>query len=634
MLIEVNKKKILIKEKKRKLKSYEKNQLYFYGFKRNPDTGSFYSDNEGTNELLIKVLEYFKNEKISFSVNPECKKIIDNIKSRRYEFQKIKKAAKDYKDGIYDLKDYYSFSKKINKLVKRRLKDHQIKAAFHQSIIKNGANFSVPGSGKTSVVLSVFEKLRLEKRVNFLFIIGPASCFGPWQTEFLLNFGRKANFYIFAGGDQLERKSMYYSVNENLKEIYFTTFQTLNNDQQFVIDFFKRKNIKPFLVVDEAHYIKQINGLWANAVLKISKYARYRCVLTGTPIPKSYEDIFNLFKFLWPDNEPLDEELKVKILSKDKKYIDVNLKRELESNIGPLFYRVRKSDLGLLEPNFNPAFLIDMNKFESIIYDAIQNKIRDYAKNDYMRNIDFVNRLKRGRIIRLRQAVSYVKLTNTVIQDYGEHFFNEDSDLIKIILDYDKLEKPAKLEFLIKIIEDIRKRDKKIVIWSSFIGSLKLISTYLNKRKFRNKIIYGKVPTEKNSIEEIETRESIIKEFLNIKSDLDILLANPAACSESISLHKTCYHSIYYDLSYNCAQYLQSLDRIHRVGGSELKKANYYFLQYNNTIDQDIKENLDEKAERMYELIDKEYSIYSLDMFEDTGDDIKAFNRIFGKEDV
>ena len=130
-------------------------------------------------------------------------------------------------------------------------------------------------------------------------------------------------------------------------------------------------------------------------------------------------------------------------------------------------------------------------------------------------------------------------------------------------------------------------------------------------------------------MDEEETREKIRNEFMELGSGLDVLVANPAACGESISLHKTCYHAIYYDLSYNCAQYLQSLDRIHRVGGSEVNQANYHFLQYENTIDQDILWNLDKKASRMYELIEEDYNIYSLDMFEED-EDVEAYNRMFG----
>ncbi len=55
-----------------------------------------------------------------------------------------------------------------------------------------------------------------------------------------------------------------------------------------------------------------------------------------------------------------------------------------------------------------------------------------------------------------------------------------------------------------------------------------------------------------------------------------------------IASSSACSHAIYYDLSYNCAQYLQSLDRIHRVGGSERVVAHYEFLQSAGTIDEDI----------------------------------------------
>src|SRR5262249_7274827 len=45
-----------------------------------------------------------------------------------------------------------------------------------------------------------------------------------------------------------------------------------------------------------------------------------------------------------------------------------------------------------------------------------------------------------------------------------------------------------------------------------------------------------------------------------------VLVANPAACGEGISLHEVCHHAIYVDRNYNAAQYLQSEDRLHRLG--------------------------------------------------------------------
>ena len=113
-------------------------------------------------------------------------------------------------------------------------------------------------------------------------------------------------------------------------------------------------------------------------------------------------------------------------------------------------------------------------------------------------------------------------------------------------------------------------------------------------------------------------------------SGVDVLVANPAACAESISLHKACSHAIYYDLSYNCAQYLQSLDRIHRVGGSENKVAHYHFLQYEDSLDADILANVQAKADKMSQIIDQDYPIYSLDMCAED-EELEAYDRLFGR---
>lgn len=64
------------------------------------------------------------------------------------------------------------------------------------------------------------------------------------------------------------------------------------------------------------------------------------------------------------------------------------------------------------------------------------------------------------------------------------------------------------------------------------------------------------------------------------------------------------------------------------MGGSETNQANYHFLQYEGTIDQDIQSNLENKARKMQEVIDDDYAVYSLNMSEED-DDIEAYERLF-----
>ena len=630
MLIDVSKDTIIINDTNSPLKSYQISQISFWGFLKASEGDAYKLFSKDINSVLLKLLRYFDGEEVSYSLSPAAREYLLCLTDSIDKFQKIKDTGEEFKGGIFDSGKFNEFLSFIAKSIHRQLKEHQIKAAFHLYLISNSANFSVPGSGKTAVILTVYEKLRLEKKVNLLLVIGPPACFGPWRTEFKLTLGRDPEWRVLAGGEQAQRKSEYFSLPSQVAELYLTTYQTLLNDQEQLGIFLGRSGIRAFLVVDEAHYIKQINGSWANAVLSISKYAKYRCVLTGTPMPKSYKDVFNLFDFLWPGYSPINPDTKIRIEIEENNDTQ-SAKELLKETIGPLFYRVRKSELGLIPPQFHPPRILRMNKYEQLIYDAVENRIRDYSKQDYLRNIDFVKILIRGRITRLRQCVSYAKLLSNALEDYDELLVQRQSNLMQLISDYDSLEIPKKLEYLIEFVGDLQRRKQKVVIWSHFIGTLKLITNSLAQSGYKCKLIYGDTPVEQMSIHDEETREKIRDEFVDPHSGLDILVANPAACGESISLHKTCFNAIYYDLSYNCAQFMQSLDRIHRVGGSEINQANYYFLQYENTIDQDIKNNLERKAQKMYDVIEEDYAIYSLDMFGED-DQIEAYERLFGKK--
>lgn len=611
------------------LKKYQLSQLEYYGYRI--IQGRVIKDTSVPEPEVLKLLDYFKEEEIDIDINDDTKGKIDQYINEKKEISDLFRLGTCIKNGEIDSSDFLSFTNFTDKLP-RKLKQHQLKSAYHLYSLKNAANFSVPGSGKTSVVLSAYEKLKEEKQCNVLFVIGPPSCFQPWRSEFHDTLGRIPDTIILSGGDKESRKSEYYRSPANSHELYLATFQTALNDFTEIIKFLAQKGILAFVVIDEAHYIKQIAGSWSKALMSIGKHAIFKSVLTGTPTPKNYKDIFNLFDFLWEENSPLSESDKIQINIWEKEKQNLEAKQLLQEKIGPVFYRVRKKDLGLKPAVFHEPIVIDMNTYEQKIYRYAIAKAMDLSEKDYFSNDEILHKLWRGRMIRLRQSTSYPKLLLSVIEEYSETFL-QDSELKTIIKNYDDLEIPGKLQKLTELVIDLNKRKQKVLIWSNFIGTLELIRSHFLKLNLRCELIYGKTPIRKDDhvqVSDEKTREDIRDEFIDPHSGLDILVANPAACAESISLHKTCFHAIYYDLSYNCAQYIQSLDRIHRVGGSEFKTANYYFLQYKNSVDQDIKKNLETKANKMYDLIEQDYAIYDLDLYEELpDDDIDAYRRLF-----
>ncbi|MCC6695794.1 MAG: DEAD/DEAH box helicase [Candidatus Hydrogenedentes bacterium] len=604
-------------------------QLAFWGFEFNPVTKLFRSPEGRAAELAVKVTAYLARCERPFVVEPPAEAFVLERRDADLKLQQCVDRGRQFKNAGLDYTSSTDFLTFLNARIPRKLKEHQCKAALHLLAVDNGANFSVPGSGKTTVVLSVFQHLRERGDLDALFVVGPPACFGPWRMEFEEVVGRPPSYVILAGGDVDDRRGKYQVNKDSVCELYLTSYQTLQRDWEQVRLLFKYQGIRFFFIMDEAHYIKQVNGAWATAALNVARYAEKRCILTGTPFPRSYSDAFNLFEVLWPESAPISERQKHKIQFLSQKGDFAEASMVLEEAVAPLFYRVRKEDLGLAAQRFHAPIEVEMHSYEKRVYDAILDKICHASQSDYFRDLEVTMRLRRGRIMRLRQCVSYTALLGTAIEDYSEDLLEGSHSLADVIRRYDELEVPGKLDALLGLVQDLRKQGEKVVIWSNFVRTLELIRDTIHKLGIGVGLIYGKTPAENVNVCEELSREGIIREFVRPDSGIDVLAANPAACAESISLHKTCSHAIYYDLSYNCAQYVQSLDRIHRVGGSEDKEAHYHFLQYRDSLDQDVFANLQGKAARMSKIIDQDYPIYSLDMFGDD-EELEAYARLFG----
>ena len=180
----------------------------------------------------------------------------------------------------------------------------------------------------------------------------------------------------------------------------------------------------------------------------------------------------------------------------------------------------------------------------------------------------------------------------------------DDIDLQKLIRTYDENEKPAKLLKLKHLVKELVSNKKKVLIWSTHRATIDLVFNELKIERINIKQITGST--------EDDERKIIKKEFNNPSSALQAIIATPQSSAESISLHKDCQNAIYYDLNFNAAQFIQSLDRIHRVGGSEEKEVNYNFLHYEDSIDIKIYKRVFEKADLQMQVIEDDSSIFSI----------------------
>jgi len=580
-------------------------QLKYFGLNNFNDDGKNFEGNIETTKL-VPILNYLDKKQIKANLNTGIKVFLKDLKNKEIEKKKKEKFLISLKQNP-DKDDYDDFVASIENLnLKRKLETHQLKSLHHLNSCSSAAVFSVPGSGKTSVVLAYYEKLKLEGKVDHIFIVGPVNSFVSWVKEFSLNINRGLNSMILGSNIKKEDRKIFYSQKLNC-EMIMAHFSTIANDIESLKKFFHYNKI--LLVIDEAHNIKKLDGKWSNAVLSLGNDIDYKVVLTGTPLPNDLRDIYNYLDFLFGENFIFSKKDKARIenlLNQEKKIEAINFVRE---KINPFYTRVTKKELNLSTPNFNKPILVEMNPVEKKIYTAIETKISRYGRETFLDNIEFVQKICRARIIRLKQAASYIKNLETAID---EDFLNqdekilEDNDIKGLISSYDKLEKPAKLLKLISMVKELKKKNKKVLIWSTHLKTIDLILQNLHSEN----IVVKKITGETNR--DFEIKKNIIDEFNDNNSDLDALVALPQACSESISLHKACQNAIYYDLNYNAAEFLQSLDRIHRVGGSEIHPVYYNFLHYEGTVDTKIFEKVFLKADRQMQIIEEDNLTFDL----------------------
>ncbi|MDR0750975.1 MAG: hypothetical protein LBF12_00080 [Christensenellaceae bacterium] len=160
---------------------------------------------------------------------------------------------------------------------------------------------------------------------------------------------------------------------------------------------------------------------------------------------------------------------------------------------------------------------------------------------------------------------------------------------------------------------------------------------YLSSQGIESKTIYGATPIADENINEEDeeyslTREFVVKEFHKPDSTYKVIIANPFAVAESISLHKACHNAIYLERSFNAAHFLQSKDRIHRYGLMPNVVTNYYYLLSADSIDLTIHERLAEKERRLLKIIES----MPIPLFDNTlegsgDDDIKAVLRDYAR---
>jgi SNF2 family DNA or RNA helicase len=347
------------------------------------------------------------------------------------------------------------------------------------------------------------------------------------------------------------------------------------------------------VILDESHRIKggeeRRRGI---ALLGISTIPVRKDILSGTPAPNQQRDLGPQIEFLFPG---------------------LPYSRQVESAASPrdvlrrLFVRTTKSELGLLPPNIEyPPIAMGQEQLAlySLLKDIAVQRILETRRPGSMAEI----RAQRCVMYFLESSVNPVATVESLTNN---------ADVLDITPSVNALfEAVRRAGDSNKVLESCRRtrrlveNGKKVVIWTIFKKTLFRLEQLL--ADLNPVSLHGDVRTGKNT--DPDTREGRLRRFLGKGGESEatkshVLIANPAAASEGISLHTVCHDAIYVDRSYNAAHYLQSLERINRIGLPPGQETNVTILESVapagvGSIDYSVRRRLSAKIRNMQTLLD------------------------------
>jgi len=472
---------------------------------------------------------------------------------------------------------------------KRPLHAFQSRDLAHLLELPHGANFSVPGAGKTTVAYATYEAERLGGRVSQILVVAPLSAFSAWMEEAELCFDPVPVVACYDGG-------VVYREAEVLLVNYHRLAASYETIARWVLS-------KPTLVIlDEAHRMKRgWSGQWGSACLGMAYLATRRDILTGTPAPQALTDLEALLEFVWPGQSR--RILPPHVLGDGGS--PPAAAHRVANLIRPLFVRTTKQELGLLPPSYR-VVEIPLTGLHSDIYRALLDQ--------YVGQFD-LGRRDRVTFAQMGEVVMYLleAATNPALLVAGSSRWDPiefrhpplevppDSRLADLLANYGRYETPRKFVELARIVEVNARNGRKTLVWSNFVRNLETLRRML--QRYRPAMIHGGIPSDITQPAGLVTREAELMRFRRDPQCM-VLLANPAATGEGVSLHDVCHDAVYLDRTFNAGLYLQSVDRIHRLGLAPDQETRIIFLLTSSTVDEVVDRRVRDKAERLGSMLD------------------------------
>ena len=178
--------------------------------------------------------------------------LLQQLNNENLAFLEFSQKAKKIRNNEHSIPDFKEFTEIIHNLFKdRTLYGLQLLSAYHLAFSQNACNFSVPGTGKTTMVYAAYAYLKNlpksnpqynEKHVNRLLVISPLAAFFPWKDEYEKCFGKPPKYKEMVGLTSRERTAIFHS-SEDI-ELILISYQSAAISEDDIINIQDYKALK------------------------------------------------------------------------------------------------------------------------------------------------------------------------------------------------------------------------------------------------------------------------------------------------------------------------------------------------------------------------------------------------------
>jgi len=425
------------------------------------------------------------------------------------------------------------------------LMPHQAVAAEKLMPVKVGGLFMEMGTGKTrtAIELAIRRRYKIRRVVWFC----PVSIKETIRREIMKHTdARPDDIHVFNGWTNVRTVPDVFW--------YIAGIESMSSSARTVFTVNALVDAETFAIVDESTYIKGHRSKRTERLTAICKRARYRLILTGTPLTQGVVDLFAQMRFLSPKILGYSSfySFAHNHLEYSDKYRELIVRAHnteyLAARVKPYVYQVTKSECLTLPDKIRDSRWFEMTREQREWYLE--------TKREMLMDIDYDD----------FDSITIFRLFSA-LQQVVSGFLNIDQEKRRTFLH-------NRINTLLDVVENLA--GEQVIIWAKFEYDILSIRDALAAEYGEDQVclFYGK-------LNERLRNESIDR----FRSGARFLVATPASGGHGLTLNEAAY-VVFYNNGFKYSERIQAEDRSHRIG--QERKVTYIDLVCSDSIDERI----------------------------------------------